>query len=120
MTAKRNPLKPRPSPHAQRTPSPATQKAAPLAGNRLLKRSVSIAGHATSVSLEDIFWDELRRIAAYRGLSIAALIAHVDGMRGEANLSSALRIHVLETLREERRVQPSTNQNSAYSPEHFF
>jgi predicted DNA-binding ribbon-helix-helix protein len=67
-----------------------------------------------------MFWDELRRIATQRRLSIAALIAHVDGIRGDANLSSALRIHVLETLREERGTPPSADPNSSSSPEHFF
>ena len=59
------------------------------------KRSVLIAGHATSVSLEPEFWDALRRIAAARGLSLNALVAEVDAQRGARNLSSALRVHAL-------------------------
>ena len=66
------------------------------ANARVVKRSLVIAGHRTSVSLEDAFWRRLRDIAAERGLSVNALAASVDTVRGEANLSSALRVFVLE------------------------
>ena len=69
------------------------------APQHVVKRSLQIAGHRTSVSLEEIFWTELRAIAASRGKSIAGLVADVDAMRGDANLSSALRVFVLETVR---------------------
>ena len=69
---------------------------------RVVKRSLVIAGHRTSVSLEDAFWRRLRRIAAERGLSVNALAAFVDASRGEANLSSALRVYVLEASAGER------------------
>jgi predicted DNA-binding ribbon-helix-helix protein len=59
------------------------------------KRSLTIAGHRTSVSLEDPFWDALKEIAATEGLTVAALIATVDSGRAAVNLSSALRLHVL-------------------------
>ncbi|HEY5208350.1 MAG TPA: ribbon-helix-helix domain-containing protein [Stellaceae bacterium] len=62
------------------------------------KRSVSIAGHATSVSLEEEFWAALREIATRRGVSLAGLIASVDGGRA-GNLSSALRLLVLDCYR---------------------
>jgi predicted DNA-binding ribbon-helix-helix protein len=68
------------------------------AGAGVVKRSLTIAGHRTSVSLEEAFWRRLQRIAAGRGLSVSALAAAVDAERGEANLSSALRVHVLEHL----------------------
>jgi predicted DNA-binding ribbon-helix-helix protein len=71
------------------------------AAARVVKRSLVIAGHQTSVSLEDAFWRRLRRIAAERGVSINGLAAAVDAARGEANLSSALRVFVLETLAPE-------------------
>ena len=67
----------------------------------LRKRSVTIAGHATSVSLEPEFWSELRAIAAARGISLNALAGEVDAGRGARNLSSALRVHVLEALRRQ-------------------
>jgi predicted DNA-binding ribbon-helix-helix protein len=68
------------------------------AGARVVKRSLTITGHSTSVSLEDAFWRRLKAIAAERGLSVNALAAGIDAGRGEANLSSALRVFVLETL----------------------
>ena len=64
------------------------------------KRSVSIRGHRTSFSLEDAFYAELERIADARQTPLAALVAEVDAARGRAtNLSSALRLFVLEELR---------------------
>jgi predicted DNA-binding ribbon-helix-helix protein len=72
------------------------------ASPRVLKRSLVIAGHRTSVSLEDAFWRRLSRIAVERGLSVNALAAIVDASRGEANLSSALRVYVLEAATAER------------------
>lgn len=62
------------------------------------KRSVVIAGHRTSVSMEQAFWDELKRIADREGRSLGALITEVDKRRS-GNLSSALRVHVLQDLR---------------------
>ncbi len=67
-----------------------------------VKRSVLIAGHATSLSLEDEFWSELRRMAKARGLSLAALLTEIDAARGARSLSSAARVFVLRALKEER------------------
>ena len=67
----------------------------------LRKRSVTIAGHRTSVSLEDAFWDELARDARRRGLSVNALIAEIDDAR-ETNLSSAIRLYVLDAVKRGR------------------
>ena len=66
------------------------------ANARVVKRSLVIAGHRTSISLEDAFWGRLRAIAAERGLSLNRLAAMVDASRGGANLSSAIRVFVLE------------------------
>ncbi|PZN93806.1 MAG: aryl-sulfate sulfotransferase [Hyphomicrobiales bacterium] len=63
------------------------------------KRSLTIAGHRTSVSLEEPFWDALKEIAAAEGLTVAALIATIDTGRQGVNLSSALRLHVLAHYR---------------------
>lgn len=61
------------------------------------KRSVTIRGHRTSYSLEQPFYDDLVAIAAGRGITLAALVAEIDASRPrDANLSSLLRIHVLE------------------------
>ena len=60
------------------------------------KRSVTIAGHRTSISLEPPFWDALAEIAAARGMSVAALVAEIDRSRpDDTNLSAALRIFAL-------------------------
>jgi predicted DNA-binding ribbon-helix-helix protein len=63
---------------------------------RVVKRSLVIAGHRTSISIEDAFWRRLRRIALERGLSLNRLAALIDATRGDANLSSAIRVFVLE------------------------
>lgn len=59
------------------------------------KRSLSIAGHRTSVSLEEPFWTGLKAIAATEQCTLADLIARIDAGRGANNLSSALRLRVL-------------------------
>ncbi len=71
---------------------------APIIADGIVKRSVRIAGHRTSVSLEGAFWGELKRIAAQRGRSLNELVAEVDAARG-GNLSSALRLMVLQDLK---------------------
>lgn len=63
------------------------------------KRSVNIAGHRTSVSLEASFWDALKELAGAEGRSVQALIAAIDAGRGGQNLSSAVRVFVLDRAR---------------------
>lgn len=63
---------------------------------RPVKRSLTLRGHRTSVSLEDIFWDAFRRDAERNGKTINGLAAEVDAARGDISLASAIRIHVLE------------------------
>ncbi|MBI2233463.1 MAG: ribbon-helix-helix domain-containing protein [Micavibrio aeruginosavorus] len=60
------------------------------------KHSVRIAGHATSITLEDPFWEALRAIAAERGQPLNDLIEDIDNKRGSDNLSSAIRVFVLK------------------------
>ena len=62
----------------------------------LIKRSVSLDGHRTSVALEAPFWAVLDGMAEARGQSLAALVAGVDAERGERPLASALRVAALE------------------------
>jgi predicted DNA-binding ribbon-helix-helix protein len=62
-----------------------------------VKRSLTIAGHRTSLSLEAAFWRRLEALAAAKDVSLSALVAEVDASRREANLSSALRVFALET-----------------------
>jgi predicted DNA-binding ribbon-helix-helix protein len=67
------------------------------------KRSIVIAGHKTSVSLEDEFWNSLKEIAGERGMTLAELVAAIDANRQHANLSSAIRLFVLGVYRGQHR-----------------
>ena len=73
---------------------------------RLKKRSFSIAGHRTSVALEPEFWAALEADARAQALSLAAMVARIDANRGERNLASALRVHVLSRALE--KTPPAT------------
>ena len=74
-------------------------EAKPEASGAIVKHSLAIAGHRTSISLERAFWEGLKSIAAEHGVSLAALVASIDAERGEANLSSAIRVFVLNSAR---------------------
>jgi predicted DNA-binding ribbon-helix-helix protein len=65
----------------------------------VVKRSIVIAGHKTSVSLEDAFWKGLKEIASGRDLTLSELVAAIDSERAQGNLSSALRLFVLDHFR---------------------
>jgi predicted DNA-binding ribbon-helix-helix protein len=82
-----------------------------MATSTLRKRSVTIAGHSTSLTLEEAFWKALRAVAQQRGLSLNALVAAVDAERA-GNLSSALRVFVLECYRS-GELHPAADQNDA-------
>jgi predicted DNA-binding ribbon-helix-helix protein len=62
----------------------------------VVKRSIVIAGHKTSVSLEDAFWKGLKDIAVSRGMTLSDLVASIDTERRQGNLSSAIRLCVLD------------------------
>ena len=68
-----------------------------------IKRSMMIAGHATSISLEPLFWEALREAAEAEGLPLSALVARIDAERVEAagppNLASAIRVWLFERAR---------------------
>lgn len=61
----------------------------------VVKRSIIIAGHKTSVSLEDAFWTSLKDLAARRKMSLSSLVAYIDDQKCHDNLSSAIRLFVL-------------------------
>jgi len=67
--------------------------------SRIVKRSIVIAGHKTSVSLEDAFWDALKDIASARRTTLSDLVAGIDAERRHGNLSSAIRLFVLDHFR---------------------
>ncbi len=62
------------------------------------KRSITIAGHRTSLSLEPEFWNALKELAKNQSLSTAQLITQIDSTRNKRNLSSACRVYVLQAL----------------------
>jgi predicted DNA-binding ribbon-helix-helix protein len=81
----------------------------------VVKHSMVIAGHRTSVSLEPAFWLALKDLAARRNQSVAALVAQIDIGRGPSNLSSAIRVFVLEQVTEN---QPGSADHGPVPPSH--
>ena len=92
----------------------------------VVKRSIVITGHKTSVSLEDAFWTGLKDIASSRNLTLSELVASIDGDRRQGNLSSAIRLFVLDHYRalagsagvREAEVRASGGTRPALSPLH--
>ena len=78
----------------------------------VVKRSIVIAGHKTSVSLEDAFWRGLKDIAGDRDITLSDLVAEIDLDRRQGNLSSAIRLFVLNHYQTHGAVtQPKVAQN---------
>jgi predicted DNA-binding ribbon-helix-helix protein len=69
--------------------------------SQVVKRSVVVAGHRTSVSLEDAFWKALKEIAAGRDMTLSAVVDAIDSERQQGNLSSAIRLFVLRYYRDQ-------------------
>lgn len=91
----------------------------------VIKRSVAIEGHKTSVSLEDPFWNDLKNIAQAKRLTLSELIAQIDSARKGSNLSSAIRLFVLEQFQNANkradvmdacRVSPTAEETQAAQP----
>jgi len=74
----------------------------PPDATRLVKRSVVVAGHKTSISLEDVFWTALKQAAERRGISVTDLVTAIDAGR-TGNLSSALRVFLLLEMRIDKQ-----------------
>jgi predicted DNA-binding ribbon-helix-helix protein len=68
----------------------------------VVKRSIVIGGHKTSVSLEDPFWSDLKKIALTQQVSLSELVANIDSAREQSNLSSAIRLFVLHHFRNKQ------------------
>jgi predicted DNA-binding ribbon-helix-helix protein len=83
----------------------------------VVKRSIIIAGHKTSVSLEDAFWNGLKEIAGARNASLSNLVATIDTERQLGNLSSAIRLFVLDFYRNQIMEQDSVNPAESRHPE---
>ena len=69
--------------------------------SRVVKRSIVIAGHKTSVSLEDGFWNALKKIAIARGTTLSNVASSIDAERQYGNLSSAIRLFMLGFYRDQ-------------------
>ena len=69
----------------------------------VIKRSIGVGRHKTSISLEDEFWNGLKEIAGERGMTVAELVGTIDADRPHVNLSSAIRLFVLGVYRAQRR-----------------
>lgn len=65
----------------------------------VVKRSIVVAGHKTSVSLEEAFWNSMKEISAARSMTLSELVGEIDGGRQQGNLSSAIRLFVLDYFR---------------------
>lgn len=65
----------------------------------VVKRSIVVAGHKTSVSLEEAFWNGMKEISGQRSVTLSELVGEIDGARKQGNLSSAIRLFVLDHFR---------------------
>lgn len=65
----------------------------------VVKRSIVVAGHKTSVSLEEAFWTSMKEISASRDMTLSDLVSEIDKGRNQGNLSSAIRLFVLDYFR---------------------
>jgi predicted DNA-binding ribbon-helix-helix protein len=81
----------------------------------VIKRSIVLAGHRTSVSVEDAFWEGLKTIAKQRHETLPQLVASIDADRQHANLSSAIRLYILDFYRDQHQrgvvLDPSITQS---------
>jgi predicted DNA-binding ribbon-helix-helix protein len=80
----------------------------------VIKRSIVIAGHKTSVSLEDAFWKGLKEIAGTRDMTLSELVAFIDSERQHGNLSSGIRLFVLEHYRSQ--IGEKDERNGIHEP----
>ena len=85
----------------------------------VIKRSIVIAGHKTSVSLEDAFWQGLKDIAAQRDVTLSELVATIDTDRRHGNLSSGIRLFVLDHYRSQVEELPKEEANGHGEPLQF-
>ena len=84
----------------------------------VVKRSIVIDGHKTSVSLEDAFWRDLKNIAHFQQATLSELVARIDQTRKQSNLSSAIRLFVLEHFRHgDKPMEGAEADRAAASPE---
>ena len=78
----------------------------------VVKRSIVVAGHKTSVSLEEAFWTGMKEISAFRNMTLSELVGEIDSKRQQGNLSSAIRLFVLDYFRTRALGQPSDHSRT--------
>jgi predicted DNA-binding ribbon-helix-helix protein len=81
----------------------------------VVKRSIVLDGHKTSVSLEGAFWSELKEIAHFQNMTLSKLVSGIDATRNQGNLSSAIRVFVLEHIQNESKrtlIAPASSNES--------
>jgi predicted DNA-binding ribbon-helix-helix protein len=81
--------------------------------SQIVKRSIVVAGHKTSVSLEDAFWSGLKEISGERHMTLSDLVAAIDSQRQHGNLSSAIRLFVLDFYRAQVS-EPKAQHNGGH------
>ena len=72
----------------------------------VVKRSIVVAGHKTSVSLEEAFWNGMKEISGLRNMTLSELVGEIDSNRQQGNLSSAIRLFVLDYFRTRAQAAP--------------
>ena len=82
----------------------------------VFKRSVVIAGHKTSVSLEEEFWKSLKEIAGVRDITVAELVGEINANRQHANLSSTIRVFVIGVYRDQIDVAKDRTRETLVKP----
>ena len=84
----------------------------------VVKRSIVIGGHKTSVSLEDAFWKGLKEIASNRDATLSEMVSAIDTGRAHGNLSSAIRLFVLDHYRSQAGGNGPREAGSTFTPPH--
>lgn len=83
----------------------------------IVKRSIVIVGHKTSVSLEDAFWLSLKQIGKIQNMTLSTLVANIDTHRQHGNLSSAIRLFVLDHFRARTVLDAIDQPNRSAAPD---
>ncbi len=78
----------------------------------VVKRSIVVAGHKTSVSLEEAFWNGMKEISGLRNMTLSELVGEIDGNRQQGNLSSAIRLFVLDYFKSRAMAASSRSRRS--------
>lgn len=83
----------------------------------VVKRSIVVANHKTSVSLEEAFWNGMKEISSVRNMTLSELVGEIDGNRQQGNLSSAIRLFVLDYFRSRASTSPARGEDHVLAEE---